>query len=163
MAEHNLAKVRVEGSNPFFCSQHCDHSSVGRASDCGSECRGFEPHWSPQIQTVMDKEFTKRFLTNRDETGRFIVKSMKTGKLYFVECLDDDERTTWGDLDPVTKKMTGSYGDKYKGSIRPEESMIKEGIGFDKIHTLGPGESPLDYINRIDDEYFEKMKSGRIA
>ena len=29
--------------------------------------------------------------------------------------------------------------------------------GFDKIHTLGVGESPLDYINRIDDEYFEKM------
>lgn len=23
------------------------HSSVGRASDCGSECRGFDPHWPP--------------------------------------------------------------------------------------------------------------------
>ena len=23
------------------------HSSVGRASDCGSECRGFEPHIPP--------------------------------------------------------------------------------------------------------------------
>lgn len=105
----------------------------------------------------MDKEFTKRFLTNRDETGRFIVKSMKTSKSYFVEAIDGEERTSWGDVDPATKKMTGSYGDKYKGSIRKDESMITKENGFDKIHTLGVGESPLDYINRIDDEYFEKM------
>ena len=24
------------------------YSSVGRASDCGSECRGFEPHYPPK-------------------------------------------------------------------------------------------------------------------
>lgn len=105
----------------------------------------------------MDKDFKKKFLFNRDETGRFIVKSLKTGKSYFVEVIDSDERTIWGDVDPATKKMTGSYGDKYKGSIRAEESMITKENGFDKIHTLGVGESPLDYINRIDDEYFEKM------
>ena len=105
----------------------------------------------------MDNDFKKRFLFNRDETGRFIVKSTKTGKSYFVEVIDGDERTNWGDVDPGTKKMTGSYGDKYKGSIRKEESMITKENGFDKIHTLGVGESPLDYINRIDDEYFEKM------
>ena len=119
---------------------------------------GSNPTIHPKNQTVMDKEFTKKFMMNRDETGRFIVKSMKTGKTYYVEALDSDERTDWGDLDPVTKKMTGSYGDKYKGSIRPEESLITKENGFDKIHTLGVGESPLDYINRIDDEYFEKMK-----
>ena len=105
----------------------------------------------------MDNDFKKRFLSNRDETGRFIVNSIKTGKSYFVEVIDGDERTNWGDVDPATKKMTGSYGDKYKGSIRKEESMITKENGFDKIHTLGVGESPLDYINRIDDEYFEKM------
>ena len=105
----------------------------------------------------MDNDFKKRFLFNRDETGRFIVKSVKTGKSYFVEVIDGDERTNWGDVDPATKKITGSYGDKYKGSIRKEESMITKENGFDKIHTLGVGESPLDYINRIDDEYFEKM------
>lgn len=105
----------------------------------------------------MDNDFKKKFLFNRDETGRFIVKSIKTGKSYFVEVIDGDERTNWGDVDPVTKKITGSYGDKYKGSIRKEESMITKENGFDKIHTLGVGESPLDYINRIDDEYFEKM------
>ena len=107
----------------------------------------------------MDNDFKKKFLFNRDETGRFIVKSIKTGKSYFVEVIDGDERTNWGDVDPATKKMTGSYGDKYKGSIRKEESMITKENGFDKIHTLGVGESPLDYINRIDDEYFEKMNS----
>lgn len=106
----------------------------------------------------METDFTKRFLTNTDETGRFIVKSMKTGKTYYVEPIDGDEKTYWGDYDPATKKFQGAYGLKYKGSIRPDESMITEDSGFDKIHTLGLGESPLDYINRIDDEYFEKMK-----
>ena len=27
---------------------HGGYSSVGRASDCGSECRGFEPHYPPK-------------------------------------------------------------------------------------------------------------------
>jgi hypothetical protein len=102
----------------------------------------------------MDKS---RFLKDSDKTGRFIVKSKATGKKYFVETIGNTHAADWGDLDPATKKMTGSYGDKYKGSIRPEESMITKENGFDKIHTLSVGESPLDYINRIDDEYFEKM------
>lgn len=105
----------------------------------------------------MDKQFTERFLTNRDETGRFIVKSLKTGISYYVETLDEGERTCWGDYNPSTKKFeTGNYG-KYKGSIKPEESLITEENGFEKIHTLQTGESPLEYINRIDDEYYEKM------
>ena len=106
----------------------------------------------------MDKEFKKRFLTNTDETGRFIVKSTKTGRTYFVEPIDEGERTSWGDYNPVTKDFeTSNYG-KYKGSVKPEESMITEGRGFDKIHHLGVGESPLSYIEKIDDEYFEMMK-----
>lgn len=106
----------------------------------------------------MTEEFKKKFLFNRDETGRFIVKSIKTGKIYFVETIDGDEKTAWGDFDPATKKFqTGGYGDKYKGSISEEESMITEENGFEKIYVLKPGESPLDYINRIDDEYYNKM------
>lgn len=27
------------------------HSSVGRAPDCDSGCRGFKPRWSPQISS----------------------------------------------------------------------------------------------------------------
>ena len=102
---------------------------------------------------IMDKDFINKFLINRDETGRFIVKSNKTGRTYFVEVIDGDERTLWGDYNPATKKFeTSNYG-KYKGSIKPEESMITEENGFTKIHNLQPGESPLEYINKIDDEY----------
>ena len=105
----------------------------------------------------MDKEFKKKFLFNRDETGRFIVKSFKTGKSYYVEAIDGDEKTYWGDLDPATKKFSGDYGLKYKGSIREEESLITKENGFEKIHVLKVGESPLEYINRIDDEYYKEM------
>ena len=112
---------------------------------------------SSPVGVTMDKDFTKRFMMNRDETGRFIVKSSKTGKTYFVEPIDGKERTSWGDYNPATKSFeTSNYG-KYKGSVRPEESMIKEGNGFDKIHTLKEGESPLEYIERIDDEYYKEM------
>ena len=101
----------------------------------------------------MDKDFTKNFLMNRDETGRFIVKSKKTGKTYYVEPIDGDERTEWGDYNPVTKDFeTSSYGKKYKGSIKPSETMITEENGFDKIHTLGTGESPLEFIERLEKE-----------
>lgn len=106
----------------------------------------------------MNKDFIKKFLTNTDESGRFIVKSIKTGKTYYVEPIDGDEKTVWGDFNPATKKFeTSNYGDKYKGSIKPEESMITEEAGFDKIHTLKVGESPLEYINRIDEEYYINM------
>ena len=106
----------------------------------------------------MNEDFKKRFLTNRDETGRFIVKSTKTGRTYYVEPIDEGERNEWGDYNPTTKKFeTSNYG-KYKGSVKPEESLITEGNGFEKIHTLGVGESPLDFINKIDDEYYELMK-----
>lgn len=98
----------------------------------------------------MDKEFNKKFLTKRDETGRFIVKSLKTGKTYYIEPIDNNNRSNWGDLDPVTKKMTGNYGTKYKGSIKPEESMITKENGFDKIYMLEPGESPLSYIEKLE-------------
>jgi len=108
----------------------------------------------------MNEEFKKKFLTNTDESGRFIVKSLKTGKTYYVEPIDGDEKTSWGDFDPATKKFQGAYGLKFKGSIKPEESLITKENGFEKIHTLGVGESPLDYINRIDDEYYNKLEQG---
>ena len=99
----------------------------------------------------------EKFLTDTDETGRFIVKSLRTGKTYFVEAIDANQRNQWGDFDPVTKKFQGSYGSKYKGSIKAEESIITEENGFDKIYNLGIGESPLAYIDKLDDEYYAKM------
>ena len=103
------------------------------------------------------EDLVRKFLYNMDETGRFIVKSPKTGRIYFIEPIDGDERTVWGDYNPATKDFeTSNYG-KYKGSVKPSESMITDENGFEKIHTLGVGESPLEFINRIDEEYYKKM------
>ena len=105
----------------------------------------------------MNEDIRNRFLINSDDTGRFLVTSTKTGKTYFVETIDGDELTKWGDYDPATKKFqTENYGQKHKGSIKPEETMITEDNGFTNIHELGVGVSPLDHINRIDNEYYEK-------
>ena len=102
---------------------------------------------------MKQEELIKKFLFNRDETGRFIVKSERTGKTYFVEPIDGDERTVWGDYNPATKTFeTGNYG-KYKGSVRPSESMITEENGFEKIYELGPGVSPLDYIEKLEENF----------
>ena len=70
----------------------------------------------------------------------------------FIEPIDGNERTSWGDLDPATKKIKGDYGLKYKGSIKPEETMITEENGFKNIVTLEAGQSPMDYIEKIDKE-----------
>lgn len=90
-----------------------------------------------------------KFLSDTDQSGRFIVESKATGKKYYVEPIGDPH-TTWGDMDPATKKLTGTYGKKYKGSIEPDESMITPENGFENIVTLKPGQSPLAYINSID-------------
>lgn len=95
----------------------------------------------------------KEFLINSDETGRFIVKSLVTGRTYYVEPLDSGERTDWGDLDPATKKLTGDYGNKYKGSVKESESLITPENGFTNITTLPAGYSPLEYIDEIDKKY----------
>lgn len=51
----------------------------------------------------MRQEVLQRFLTNTDETGRFIVKSSVTGITYFVEPLYKGKTAVWGDLNPATK------------------------------------------------------------
>jgi hypothetical protein len=105
----------------------------------------------------MDNGIVKRFLTGSDDTGRFIVKSVVTGKTYFVEPIDDGQRTEWGDLNPATKKLEGDYGTKHRGAVNEKDSMITRENGFENIVTLEPGVSPLDYINRIDKEYEMRM------
>ena len=105
----------------------------------------------------MDNSIVKRFLTGSDDTGRFIVKSVVTGKTYFVEPIDDGQRTEWGDLNPATKKIEGDYGAKHRGAVSEKDSMITKENGFENITTLGPGVSPIDYINRIDKEYEMRM------
>lgn len=104
------------------------------------------------------KDLRKRFLTGSDDTGRFIVKSLVTGRSYFVEPIDNGQRTEWGDINPATKKIEGDYGMKHRGAVSEKDSMITEENGFENIVTLDPGVSPLDYIERIDKKYEEEMK-----
>lgn len=84
----------------------------------------------------MDNDFNKKFLTERDKTGRFIVKSLKTGRTYYIEPIDSNNRSDWGDLDPVTKKMTGNYGTKYKGSIKLKNHLLLKRMDLLKSITL---------------------------
>ena len=98
----------------------------------------------------------KNFLVNSDDTGRFIVKSLKTGQTYFVEPIDNGNKTEWGDLNPATKKIEGDYGTKYKGAVKESESLITKENGFENITTLPPGYSPLEYIEQLDKKYEQK-------
>jgi hypothetical protein len=92
----------------------------------------------------------KDFLINSEDTGRFVVKSLKTGKFYFVEPIDDGERLDWGDINPATKKIEGKYGSKYKGAVTEKESFITTENGFENITTIPPGYSPLEYIENLE-------------
>lgn len=91
----------------------------------------------------------KDFLVDTDHTGRHIITSLKTGKRYAVEPIGNPH-INWGDVDPATKKTTGTYGSKYKGSIRAEESLITEENGFINIEMLEPGQSPYKYIEQLE-------------
>lgn len=83
-------------------------------------------------------DLDKRFLTNTDETGRFIVKSLVTGKKYYVEPI--------GNGHPAEK-----------------ESLITPENGFKLIETLEAGMSPLSVVYQRDLEYEKLMnKSNEI-
>lgn len=105
----------------------------------------------------MDDNIKKRFLTNTDQTGRFIVKSIVTGITYYVEPIGTTHNAGWGDMDPATKKLTGTYGDKYAGCIEKEDSLITKENGFKNIQLLSEGVSPLSVINERDKEYERKL------
>jgi hypothetical protein len=105
---------------------------------------------------MLNTEIRKKFLINTDETGRFIVCSKRTGVTYFVEPIGHG-KTVWGDLDPATKQLTGNYGQKYRGSVKPEESLISEEVGFKEVVTLDKGVSPLMYIDWKDAKYPTKV------
>lgn len=100
-------------------------------------------------------DFNKRFLADRDDTGRFLVKSRRTGKTYYVEAIGD-AHVDWGSIDPATGKLMVKKGwKKNKGSIEKHESLITTEQGFteDKIHNLEPGISPHAYIDMLDAKY----------
>ena len=82
------------------------------------------------------------------ETGRYMIIDQKTGRKFMVEPIGDPH-TTWGDINPATKQVEGDYGDKHKGSIKEDESIITEENGFKNIKILKVGESPTGYINEL--------------
>lgn len=108
----------------------------------------------------MNNDFNKRFLTNTDDTGRFIVASQRTGRKYFVEPIDHHSKadtTKWGSIDQATGKLMNKPGfRKYHGAIEPNESLITPENGFSKITMLEPGMSPLAWIDHIDSQYPSK-------
>lgn len=103
------------------------------------------------MNTKANQEVIKNFLVNSEETGRHIVTSLRTGRKYYIEPIGNG-RSDWGDVDVVTKKVTGDYGDKYTGSVTEKESVIKEENGFINIQTIEGG-SPYHLIEEMDAKY----------
>lgn len=104
-------------------------------------------------------EFRKQFLTNRDESGRFIVESYRTGRKYFVEPIGVDRPADWGSYNPGTGNVENKKGfDKFRGSIDEKDSLITKENGFDKIHYAGIGGSPMSVIEELDAKYPDKTK-----
>ncbi len=101
----------------------------------------------------------KKFLINRDETGKEIVFYPETGKKYFVEYIEPRNmaNVSWGDVNPATKKVEGSYGDKYKGAIKAEESVITKENGFNEI-VEGASGSPYNTIDIMHNKW--KKENG---
>lgn len=100
-----------------------------------------------------DSDFRKRFLTDRDDTGRFLVKSYRTGRTYFVEPIENGHPLGWGDVNPSTGKVEGEYGQKNRGGIKEKESLITKENGFEDIQYSGVGGSPMSKIDEIDSKY----------
>lgn len=108
----------------------------------------------------MDATLRSKFLTNTDETGRFIVYSQRTGKTYFVEPIVGKHTPEWGSIDPATGNLMHKKGDgKYTGGIKAAESLITVENGFapDKITLLDVGCSPHNAIDVMDAKYPDKV------
>jgi hypothetical protein len=107
---------------------------------------------------MINSNFVKEFLTNTDDTGRFIVTSLRTGKRYFVEVIEGAHTPKWGSIDPATGNLMHKKGDgKYRGGIDAKESLITPENGFDKITLLDIGTSPHAAIEVMDAKYPDKV------
>lgn len=104
----------------------------------------------------MNEDIKKLFLTDTDETGRFLITSTRTGKIYAVEPMGWN-RVKWGSIDPATKTLVNKKGfQKHTGAIDPDDSLITEENGFKNIKILEPGVSPIKAIEAIDAQYPDK-------
>lgn len=109
----------------------------------------------------MRKISNKEFLTNRDETGRLIVKMLDgTNKQYYVEFIEPKGgiRTDWGSYNPSTGNIENKKGaGKYNGGIQAEDSLITKENGFDDIME-GPGASYEWTIKKMHEKW--KLENG---
>jgi hypothetical protein len=105
----------------------------------------------------MKESIRTQFLTNTEDTGRHIITSTRTGKTYFIEPIGMDRPADWGSVNPATGDMMVKKGwGKNRGSVDKNESLITEENGFEKIHEIGPGESPYSKIEELDSKYPSK-------
>jgi hypothetical protein len=81
---------------------------------------------------------------------------MRSGRKFVVEPLKGAP-VQWGDVNPATGKVEGSYGSKYEGGVDPKDSILKPENGFKNITKLPPGVSPLNFIERIDASGVERI------
>lgn len=106
----------------------------------------------------MNATLRSNFLTNTDDTGRFIVYSQRTGRTYYVEPIQTAHTPEWGSVDPATGNLMHKKGDgKYRGGISPDESLITEENGFKNIRLLDVGTNPHHAIDVIDAAYPDKV------
>ena len=70
------------------------------------------------------------------------------GRTFFVEPIGGNH-TVWGDIDPASKKITGDYGNKYKGCVDICDSIITKENGFKNIVDLPAGVSPDSFIKNL--------------
>lgn len=79
-------------------------------------------------------------------TGRYRVRDLKTGRVFWVEPLENRQETKV-ELQPSETVVKDNK--KYKGTIHPSESKITEENGFKNIEIVS---NPEDYIE-------DKLKS----
>jgi len=109
------------------------------------------------MKTNETKEFRSRFLTSRDDSGRFLVASIRTNKVYFVEPIGPDKSADWGSYNPSTGNIENKKGfDKHRGAIDEKDSLITKENGFEKIRYSGVGSSPFSVIDEMDSQYPDK-------
>lgn len=82
--------------------------------------------------------------------GRYFYVT-EDGRKFCIEPIDANagRGSKWGDIDPASKTVTGSYGQKHPGAVHPDESIITKENGFKNIVTLPPGVSPEGYIKEL--------------
>ena len=81
----------------------------------------------------------------QDPPVPLIIKNTYHGIKFKVEVLKPRKRSkSWGDVDPATGKVNGSYGNEI--GIDEKDSEITEENGYTNIITLPAGVSPMAYI-----------------